>query len=791
MDLVVGQRWVSQTETELGLGIVVGMEGRHVTVRFPVAEEDRVYASHDAPLARVIYQVGETLLDAEQVARVVTEVEDLDGLKFYLTQDADGAEKVVPETQISGLVQLSSPSQRLFSGQFDKNAEFQLRVSTLNQRFQLEQSPARGLLGPRTSLLPHQVYIAHEVAGRYSPRVLLADEVGLGKTIEAGMILHQQLQTGRAERALIVVPDALLHQWLVEMLRKFSLHFALFDHERYGALLESGEANPFESAQLVLCGVSLLVEHEEIQQHALEADWDMLIVDEAHHLAWTPDAASPAYRVVEALAARCAGLLLLTATPEQLGVAGHFARLRLIDPSRFTDMQSFQDEQAQYVELNALVQQIRSEQPLTAVQTRLLAQLTTDTQAAPTELIEQLLDRHGTGRVLFRNTRAAIAGFPRRLVEGHALEAPEELPPGVVYTGLQPERHLRELGIAWLRADPRVTWLEAFFKAHRQDKVLLICADAETAVDLEKHLHLNVGIRSAAFYEDLSIIERDRAAAYFAEPENGAQALICSEIGSEGRNFQFAHQLVLFDLPANPDLLEQRIGRLDRIGQTKDIQIHVPFVRGTAQEALFRWYADGMDAFCHSFSAGLAVLDHFSPRLQPMLEAPFVEADLLSLIDETRSFTDQLREQLSAGRDQLLEMNSCKPDVASAVIESIRASEQNEQLQDYMTGVFDTFGVEHEYHSEHSLVLTPTEHMLTGQFPLLGDDGLTVTFDRDKAQVREDMEFLSWESPIVSGVMELALGSELGNTAIGTLSLKSFTAGTLLLECFYVMQARA
>jgi len=232
MDLVVGQRWVSQTEAELGLGIVVALEGRHVTVRFPVAEEDRVYASKDAPLARVIYQVGETLLDSEQVARAVTAVEDLDGLKFYLTEDEQGAEKVVPETQISGLVQLSSPSQRLFSGQFDKNAEYQLRVDTLYQRYQLEQSAARGLLGPRTSLLPHQVYIAHEVAGRYSPRVLLADEVGLGKTIEAGMILHQQLQTGRADRALIVVPDALLHQWLVEMLRKFNLHFALFDHER-------------------------------------------------------------------------------------------------------------------------------------------------------------------------------------------------------------------------------------------------------------------------------------------------------------------------------------------------------------------------------------------------------------------------------------------------------------------------------------------------------------------------------------------------------------------------------
>ncbi len=799
MDLVVGQRWVSQTESELGLGIVVELEGRHVTVRFPATEEDRVYASKDAPLARVIYQVGETLLDAQQVSRVVTAVEDVDGLKIYLTVDEQGEEKVVPETQISGLVQLSSPSQRLFSGQFDKNLEFRLRAATLQHRFELQQSPARGLLGPRTSLLRHQLYIAHEVAGRFSPRVLLADEVGLGKTIEAGMILHQQLQTGLAARVLIVVPDALLHQWLVEMLRKFNLRFSLFDQPRYEAVLESGEGNPFESEQMVLCGLGLLVDHPAAAEHVVAADWDLVVVDEAHHLLWSEDAPSPQYQVIESLASRCAGLLLLTATPEQLGMESHFARLRLIDPSRFSDLSAFRDEQLHYVEVNALVQTLLAHDgtglpPLAPEQQALLTNLL-EGEAAPASadaVIRQLLDRHGTGRVLFRNTRAAIAGFPQRRVHGYPLAMPEELPAGVNMQGVQPESQLRELGVNWLALDPRVAWLQEFFKQHRTDKVLLICADAETAVDLEKHLHLNVGIRSAAFYEGLSIVERDRAAAYFAEEESGAQTLICSEIGSEGRNFQFAHHLVLFDLPVNPDLLEQRIGRLDRIGQQHDIEIHVPYISGSAQEVLYRWYHEGMDAFCNSFSAGAAVLQRLQPLLDPLLttaQPPAGEVD--ALVQATGEYAGRLREDLRNGRDQLLELNSCNKEVADNVIAAIRASEQQDTLQEYMSLVFDAFGVEHEHHSEHSLVLTPTEHMLTGHFPLLGDDGLTVTFDRDKAQAREDMEFLSWESPIVSGVMELLLGSELGNTAISTLSVKTFPAGTLLLECFYVMQCRA
>ena len=137
-----------------------------------------------------------------------------------------------------------------------------MRVATLHHRDRLQRSQVRGLLGTRTNLLAHQVYIAQEVAQRFAPRVLLADEVGLGKTIEAGMIAHHQLQTGLASRVLIVVPQPLLHQWLVEMLRKFSLPFALFDESRFAALQETGEGNPFETEQLVLCSLEFLSEPE-------------------------------------------------------------------------------------------------------------------------------------------------------------------------------------------------------------------------------------------------------------------------------------------------------------------------------------------------------------------------------------------------------------------------------------------------------------------------------------------------------------------------------------------------
>ncbi len=804
MEFVVGQRWVSQAEPLLGLGIVIEADSRHITVSFPASEEERMYAARQAPLARVSFEPGESFDDVDGNHYTVVDIEQVNGVNYYLAKNAAGEEQIVPEPRLAGTIQLNSPSQRLFSGQFDRNTYFALRVAALHFRHQQQCASIGGLIGPRTSLLPHQVYIAHEVGSRTAPRVLLADEVGLGKTIEAGLILHQQLHNGLASRALVIVPEPLLHQWLVEMLRKFNLHFSLFDAERIASLQASDEddefgaatepVNPFETEQLVLCSLELLVDDPQLLDYATQADWDLLIVDEAHHLHWSETASSPEYDAVAQLAAQCAGLLLLTATPEQLGVESHFARLQLLDPARFHSLPAFVEEQQQFVQINAIVRSLQGDGELDESQQAQLrdlpgfdASLALDTldTAKREQLIGQLLDQHGTGRVLFRNTRAAIQGFPQRRLHSYPLAASI-----ASETPLFPERALQEQGSDWLAADPRVEWLVDFLKQQRPAKVLVICAHAQTAIDLEKHLHLNTGIRSAAFYEHLSIVERDRAAAYFADDEMGAQALICSEIGSEGRNFQFAHHLVLFDLPENPDLLEQRIGRLDRIGQQHDVQIHVPYWQGSAQEYLFRWYHEGLNAFCESFSAGASMREAFADRLQPWLAGAANGEDFDALLEATRQHCTALRETLEAGRDQLLELNSCDPVVAAELIEAIRESERGETLQSFMTMAFDNLGVDVDAHSEHAMILRPTERVM-GHLPGLRDEGTTATFSRELALAREDMEFLSWEHPLVTDTMELICGAELGNACITSLNLKSLPAGTLLLECIFTMQTTA
>lgn len=798
MKFKAGQRWANHADAKLGLGIVSCVAGRKVTVSFPAVGESRDYAIDNAPLMRIRYAPGDTITDMDDRELTVVEVLESDGLLSYRVINDENRECVLDELDLNCFIQFTTPLQRLLSGQIDKNNTYLLRIESLSHLDRLQQSPVAGLLGSRTSLLPHQVYIADEVSRRHAPRVLLADEVGLGKTIEAGMILHRQIHTGQVERVLILVPENLVHQWLVEMLRRFNLPFSIFDHSRIQALLDSGHENPFESEQHMICNLELLVGESAMQDKAAAARWDLVIVDEAHHLHWSESNPSPEYRCVEKLSANTGGLLLLTATPEQVGVESHFARLKLLDPARFHDLDAFKQEAANYQTLNELLQRLLASagrlddglrQALSAYAGRLPPGELSEGDLK--QIIRELLDRHGTGRILFRNTRATVHGFPDRQLHAYALDVPKNYPPPVssVETGLYPEQSADKE--SWLQNDPRVTWLAAQLKTLRPEKALIICHHANTAVALDKHLTLNAGIRSSAFHEGLTILERDRAAAWFTDEDDGAQALVCSEIGSEGRNFQFSHHLVLFDLPLNPDLLEQRIGRLDRIGQQHTIQIHVPFLRNTAQEVLFRWYHEGLKLFERSSAIGYAVYEEFETRLQAQLQAPANNEALAQLVKETAEFTEASLEKLRAGRDRLLELNSCDAERANELIVAIEREEKSELLEKYMEQVFDYFGVHPEHHSNRSLVLTPGDHMQSQDFPWLGEEGITVTFSREKALAREDMQFLTWEHPMVTESMEMIRHTEVGNATIVTISIKSLPPASLLLESYFTIDTVA
>lgn len=824
-DFLPGQRWISDTELDMGLGTVMSVDHRSVKIVFLATGETRVYAKQTAPLTRAMFSPGDTVKSHEGWQLTIESAKEHDGLFTYIGTAENGEEAELPEGQLDNFIQLNRPTDRLFSGQIDANKWFALRSQTLQHIKRLAHSDLRGLTGGRIGLIPHQMYIAHEVANRYAPRVLLADEVGLGKTIEAGMILHHQLLTERARRVLIVVPETLLHQWLVEMLRRFNLRFSVFDEERCIADEESAaQDNPFHTEQLALCSLEFLTQHPRRFHQALDGSWDLLVVDEAHHLQWTPAEPSMEYQMIEQLANKTKGVLLLTATPEQLGKESHFARLRLLDANRFPDFQTFLAEEETYEPIAKAVEELLenrwnddSYKTLQAtfdeddhqnLLTLLANSKAPETEKSPAklELVEHLLDRHGTGRVLFRNTRVAVKGFPDRKVNPTPLPLPEEYQTSLAdfeLSGVNDAQVLLSIELLyqktstptqqpWHQIDPRVNWLINKLKDLKPQKVLVITASAKTALQLAESLRATSGMHAAVFHEGLSIIERDKAAAYFADVETGSQTLICSEIGSEGRNFQFAHHLVLFDLPLNPDLLEQRIGRLDRIGQSHTIEIHVPYLDNSPQAIMYHWYHEGLNAFEHTCPAGHTVFVKVQSTLVEALHQ-YDEGleDLPALIDTTQNLHQKLNDQLLRGRDRLLEYNSCRPLAANSIKEQAQKLDQDPELQKYLEAVFDCFGIDVEEHGKTSFVLYPGQYMQTHSFPGLNNDGMTITYDRTTALANEDMHFITWEHPLVTGALDMVLSGEQGNTAVAAIKHKSLKPGTLLLESIYVIASPA
>ncbi len=794
---VPNQRYTSKGEPELGVGILTELSKGKILLHFPLSDETRLYAVESASLQRVVFKPGDTIVDAKGHEMRIEKVELLDNLYSY-----QGEDRKISEAELGDVSSNQGVDDRLFMGDVDTPSAFALRRETLEHEHKRCLSAVNGFVGGRIDLIPHQLYIAHEVSSRYAPRVLLSDQVGLGKTIEACLILHRLLLSGRISRVLILVPETLLHQWFVEVLRRFNMWFNIFDEERCVALDESApEGNPFLDNQLIMCSIEFLAASKKRTSQALAAGWDMLVVDEAHKLQWSLDKVSKEYATVELLSKVAKALLLLTATPEQLGIESHFARLRLLDPSRYADYHDFIHESSDNKGIADIVEKLYLGSDLNAQDIEALSALLSKEELqsfkggeelAKDQLIENLLDQHGPGRVLFRNTRSAMKGFPKRIAELVPLTAGDEQ---AFFLEKLKKEFAYDLGLKAKKGkpkfsfdcDPRLDWLLAKLKQLHPAKALLICKSKEKVLALKRALTAQANLKVAVFHEDLSIVKRDRNAAWFSEGD-GAQILLCSEIGSEGRNFQFAHHLILFDLPLHPELLEQRIGRLDRIGQAADIHIHIPYLVNSPQHMLVKWFHEGLNAFEKNLEGGNRVSELFSQDLLDLAESPAnvdKNTDLQALISDTTAFNRELQNSLADGHDRLLEMNSFRPTVAAKLVQQIQDQDKDRELENYLTRVFNHFDIEMEDLASRTYYLKPAS-IISETFPSIPLDGISVTFDRKHALSREDISFLTWDHPMVTDSIDLILSSGTGTASYGI--LRGGKSPGLLLELLFVLE---
>ena len=794
---IQGQRWISEAEPELGLGTILNVTEREVHILFGASQVTRVYSPESAPLKRVLFKSGDKIADKDGNKLKVVSVEEDSGL---LTYNCGGV--LLLEADLSDNLSFSEPHTRLTKQHLDSNSTFNLRYASRCHQHRIKSSSVFGYTGARVDLIPHQLYVASQVTQRKNPRVLLSDEVGLGKTVEAGLILHRKLITGAATRVLIIVPESLVHQWFVEMFRKFNIWFTIMDEARCQAVTEfDKEVNPFLEDQLIISSQELLLEKPQWGMRAVQGEWDLTIIDEAHHIVWKPDEVTPEYDLASRICEESKSVLLLTATPEQLGEESHFARLKLLSPERFYDFEAFKKENDSQKNIAELADVILEGKKLTSGEQKALKEILKDeedielwlgdTKTNSYKIIDALVDRHGPGRLIFRNTRKIMRNFPERKLITHPMKASEELLPLYSIGDFESigdyTANLDTVAIQnGLDNDERLKWLVDILSANKEKKFLFICKTKEKVIALEEAFRKHSGIKTVLFHEDLNLMQRDKNAVFFSSPE-GASIMFCSEIGSEGRNFQFAHDLILWDIPVIPGLLEQRIGRLDRIGQTETIKIHVPYFENTVQEVLVRLYHEGLDAFEHSLQGGNFLMKQLEAEvLEVIKNIKSSKESLDELLSKASKLTKQVREQLDEGRDRLLEYNSFRESDALKLVDTIIDSEDDHLLEQYLESAFDYYGILHEEMSPNIWKIAPGPNMLSDALPALLPEGQLMSLKRTKALHDEQMMFLSWEHPLVSGMMDELLSTEKGNASFAIYFDED--SRTFLLETVFVAE---
>ena len=717
-----GQRVFAPAEPHLGLGLVSQESGRRFTVSFPKAQEERTYSQDTEALVRFRAKPGDKLKDSQGQEHLVESVVERGDGVAYRTR----AGHLLEEAALAQDLGHPDPFAELARGRPGSPADFARRLRAHKLKALGRAQPHRGLGAARVQLLPHQLYVTERVARMWRPRALLADEVGLGKTVEAGLVAVRMAALGRVSSMAVVAPRPLVGQWLAEFYRRFARPLTLFDVE----LEELPE--------------DMLIAADDLEFLPPDFARDLLIVDEAHHYA--DDEA------LKGLTARSRAVLLLSATPSLGGQDRLFSLLHLLDPMRYPDPDSLAETGQRWLEVAQLARAVEAGAGPAEIEghlRRLYPQegdlLALAHGGQNDELLERLVDRHGLGRSLLRNRRRRLHGlFPGRTVTAHPLGREQKLETFIV-------EFLKDL-------------------AGRAEKTLVMVESPEAVARYARILQKRSKLLVARFDESMSLLERDRQAAWFNRTGNtlegdGADVLICSEIGGEGRNFQVAHHLLLLDLPAHPDRLEQRIGRLDRIGQTHLVEVHVPLpAADKATSVRFAWLDRGLDAFRRPLTEGQRAYDRFAEELSDW-EKRGPTKDFDTWCDAVRKVVDHQQAEAEAAIDPLVDRMSFSEEDAVRLRDEAER-EQTEMallLEDELQELLDSLGIVMEPRSEaRTFSIKPGDMMFVEALPGMPPEGCVVTFDRPTANSREDLDFLHFEHRLVQGTLDLILDEGVG-----------------------------
>ena len=770
------------------------------------------------------------------------------------------------------------PAERLAAGELGHLEPYGLLLQSLYLRHAYRYDPLTGLSSARIEPQLHQVFVAHRVTQKLQPRMILADEVGLGKTIEAGLIIKELRARELLGRVLIVVPASLQLQWQSELKSKFNEDFEILD----GAALQylgRGKANPWMARQNVICSLPFASSPKRAEQ-IIEAEWDLVIFDEAHRVrrslqGATKTRTTQAYRLADELKELVNGLLLLTATPMQVHPFELYSLIELVEPGLFPTFRAYDTRRGFLPQLNALMKDLKGWNALSdserasavRAHAKLLDELGIPAAGAVAmladdqereQLMDVLIDKHPIAGALVRNRKAEVGGFTPReakrvpveleddeltlyqdvtdyLREGYnQARAERNLALGFVMVTYQKmlasssnavrqsfrrriaklrvqlkdvagstakppsENHLEELRDAEettaalteleyaavdpggllleikqleglverlghvrdSKADILLTALEGIFDGRPQEKVVVFTQFIETQEFLAAVLRQN-GYTVSIFNGRMSLEEKEESVRRFRTQD---QILISTEAGGEGRNFQFCHLMVNYDLPWNPMRVEQRIGRLDRIGQKLPVRIYNLFCEDTVEERVLEVLEQRIGMFQESVGSLDPILGEVERDIERLVlsDAAAFDAEFEHYEAALEQRVREAREKERTLADFVLDRASLRHDLAIELLEQSPLARWLD-LERFAARCLPYFGGTLKDHYEGGQVVSLSPRLMTRMQQR--QSTIRGTFDPAVARDREEFPFFAFGHWLVDGLAELPLTADPVTTA--------------------------
>ena len=510
-------------------------------------------------------------------------------------------------------------------------------------------------------LLEHQLRTARTVLRRLRGRALLCDEVGLGKTIEAGIILEELVVRGLARRVLILTPPSLVEQWQGELRRKFNLDFIVHDDPGFR---EQG-AQAWATHDRIIASYHT-AKREPHRGAILKQDWDLVIVDEVHHFR---NRTTLLWQMASEL--RHQYILLLTATPVQNDLEELFNLVTLLQPGLLSTARSFQkqfvDRRDKLMprnldELHRLLAEVMVRNRRSTVGlalTRRIAKTHLVTLSDPERALYNDVShfiRHHLNAPTDAKAKRALSRMTLITLQKELGSASQTAAPTLERIAL--DEHLPEAERAMLarfadaartlainsKAERLLTLLKNF-----PDKMVVFTQFRATQEWLTKRLR-DEGESVVAFHGGLLRLEKEEAIRRF---QKDARVLLSTDAGSEGRNLQFCNAVCNFDLPWNPMKIEQRIGRLSRIGQARDVFVFNLAAADTLEAAVLHL----LEAKIAMFELVIGEIDMILGNLDEEKEFEEVVTDLWAQSrddSDFRSALDRLGDQLLTAKENYL-----------------------------------------------------------------------------------------------------------------------------------------